>query len=623
MNRFQSISNILKSSFMGLVTLACTGLYGSGMYPIAQDVSGKYPFEAVGKVVTDSGVSSTGTLIADNLVITQAGAFLSELSSAEIQPDHFRWITSSSVTGLEVSQEVVAVYTYQDYPSVAVENGVESISALERDLMVLQLAKPLGSTPSALINVGNIETTGYRMIVGYASDLYSSTDTRFNVLHATGAGEAVNSEFGQVKGRLFHTGDLKASESAAGSPVFAYYDGAWSVDGFVVKNDVVDGSCYVLGIDSSVAEFITSLIEVSGGTVILPTSSVIQDLNNDLVNATVLNIGYGRLFSIAPEADADFHKFEVVQAGNYMIESFGLLDVNATLLNSTGQFMIEDDDSAGSVNYRINVFLKAGKYYLLTKPYTNLVSGDYGISLIHQEASTSVYADDGLASGTVVELGTESLSTLYHLAGSGEVDTFHLVVTNPGQFILKSSGDLDVKSKLFSVTATEAIPNQTSEIETIFDENDDFPGLVGNTVLDAFLPVGEYYVTLKARDSGEFGPYSIQTHFYRETLPVVDSDDGCGSLATAINWTPGKKVVGDFDVAGDRDTYKFTIAEAAAVSVQILSSTDVLWNLYDSNLNRIASSGKAVVNPLIEQTLASGTYYLVVAGFSETSYSIK
>ncbi len=608
---------------LGLTVLASTHMYGLGLNPLENGVGETYPYSTVGKVISNDGNVATGTLIANKLVLTSAGNFQKSLSR-NVRADHFRWVWKSSGDSSEREYSVVAVHVFENYLSVASSWGAEAAPAMEKSVMILELGDQFDSDPSALMNFENLSSESYRMVVGYAGDLYEENNSVRSKLHATGGGEAVETNFGRVEGRLYHTGDVKASIEASGAPIFSFYDGLWSIDGIVVMNDGVEGTCNVLQVDGGLADFVGTVMSNSTATVVVPELDLInQDANGDKKYATPLEVGYGRLFSIAPQADADYHKFRISEAGNFTIESFGGLDVNGTLLNSSGQLIIDDDDSAGSVDYRINVALKPGDYYLWTKPNSTEISGVYGISLENDDASFSGFSDNGINGNTVLDLGSNVDFAAYHLSTSGEVDTFRVVVSSPGHLIIKTGGELDLMAKVFSTKAGTSAPYDLGEIETLWDINDDFSGMGGNSVLDKFLPVGEYIVSIEASNSGEFGPYSLTSAFYQESLPVQDFDDNTNGFASAIDWNPGEKVSSEFDRAGDRDTYKFEINTTTAVSISVKCGTDVVWYLFDEELNRVAFSDAAKVDPVIEHDLGTGIYYLVLAGFSEQTYTLE
>ena len=200
-------------------------------------------------------------MIADNLVLTHAASFLSELTG---DPTAFHWVWQAQGAADPQVYAVSKFYVFDSFQGVAEAKGAGSASALNRDLMLLQLESPIAGVASALINVGNLDSKSYRMIVGYAADLYGLSSANRALLHATGAGESVDTVFGKVDGRLFQTGDLKAAKQALGAPVFSFYDGVWSIDGIVVENDVVNGATYVLELDSELVDFVTEVLVLAG-----------------------------------------------------------------------------------------------------------------------------------------------------------------------------------------------------------------------------------------------------------------------------------------------------------------------------------------------------------------------
>ena len=622
MCRLRAISAFLKHGMLGLVVLACSSVYGGGLQPLGDASTILYPFNTVCKVTVAGETEASGVLVSENLILTYAGAFAELFNGNAAIQDLGVQVRVVSDGALSI-HSVNKYFLLDGYQTEATSGGITSNAALEKSLLLLVLSDAVDDVQPAIVNTNYLQEDSYRMIVGFAGDLYSGSNSSADQLHATGGGEAVYAQFGQVNGRLYHSGDLKASAEALGSPVFSYYDGIWSVDGILVETDVVEGACKVAAIDASFFDVLTEVLGATGGSLSEPDSvSGVQDANLNPDSAASMDMGSGKIFTIAPEGDVDYLKLSVSKAGDYLIESFGDLDVNGTLYNSALQQIIYDDDSSGSLNFQMNVNLKAGNYYLLTKPNSSQVSGLYGISLLDASASYSEYSDTGFSSASLIPLSVDSDATAYRLSSSGEVDSFRLTVTSPGHFILKSTGDLDLKAAVFTAVSGAIAPYDSSEIVSVWDSNDDFTGLVGNVVLDAFLDVGEYVVAVEARNAGEFGPYQLTTSFYSESLPIVDTDDGSGSFATATVWTPGVTVKSTFDAAGDRDSYKFELESTSELSISISCETDVAWFLYDEDLNQVDTSGVAVVDPVIQKTLSGGTYYLVMAAMTVAPYTI-
>ena len=615
------IIRLIRMSVPGFVALAASLLHASGLAPISEHAAKQHPFASVGQVTAASGEQASGTLIADRLVLTSAAAFIEQLDEAA-RGSSFSWIWKAEGESAARRYEVARVHVFDNFINSARRSDVSASSVLRRSLLVVELRNPVEGI-SVATNVETISGNAYRMVVGYAADRYESRDARIAQLHATQSGEAVYARFGRVEGRLYQTGDLKAAQGALGGPVLSFYDGQWSIDGIVVASDEASGECFVLGLDRTAADFIESTITSSNAVVQTPDESVsAQDSNGTAEGAIPLAFGTGHSFSIAPEADADFHQFTVEQESEIVIESFGDLDVSGRLLNAAQQLIVSDDDGGSGFNYRMETLLTPGTYYLLTTPYSGAVTGDYGISL-RNLGSTSSFLDDGFISTMVQDLQLETETGNYRIAKSGEVDWFRVVVADPGHFILQTTGDLDVKARIFRPRDGSSAPFRDSDIIETLDVNDDFPGRQGNAVLDVFLSTGTYIVAVEARNAGEFGPYGIGTRFYSETLPVVNAGDGIDGFATASLWTPGEVLESSFEKSGDRDTYRLQLDRTTELDLTVTSTTDVAWFLYDASLRQVATSGVALVDPTIQRTLSAGTYYLMIAGFAEHPYSIQ
>jgi len=623
MNRLRAITTCIKHCLLGLGVLVGLSSYGSGLAPLPDAAVTAYPFNTVCKIIAEDGSTASGVLIADNLVLTYAGSFIETLEKSD-SSNAFEIEVISALDGSVSAYAVEQFFVEEDYLSTVGTSGLESNASLQRSALILELQERVSGSQAAVVNVNNLSNDGYRMIVAYASDLYGAGGPNAGSLHATDAGEAVYSHFGQVENRLFHSGDLKASQEALGAPMLSYYDGIWSVDGIVVANNVVEGACKVVSIDSVLSDRLVSIVDETGAVLSEASNiSSVQDANAGPDSAIELSLGNGRIFSIAPEGDVDYHKFVVSQEGNYVIESFGTLDVSGTLLNGAKQLITSDDDSAGSLNYKLDVTLDPGIYYVKTAPYSGEASGLYGLSLLSSDAPVLEYEDAGYLSTSLIPLDVNLVGGNFQLGNSGEIDTFVLTVSNPGHFIFQLDADYDLKASIFTAVPGAIAPYDSTEIVSVWDQNDDFPGRGSDSVLDVFLPVGEYTVAVEARNSGEFGPYRISTSLFPNSMGITDAADDSGSFATALKWTPGTMVEGKFDEPGDRDSYQFNVSSSSDVLINISSSTDVAWFLYDAELNQVDSSGAAVVDPVIEKALPSGTYYLVVAAMSESTYTLE
>ena len=605
------IANIsaLGSIFAGV------NVYGSSMLPVSDYAQNVYPCNVVGQISSPDGQFATGVLVADRVVLTSASVFYDYLSTTEEPQLTWTAIAGSTNEGEAVTTTHLEIYP--GYDTAAEFEGSASINAMQRDLMLLVFDEAIDDGVTAVLNVQNLSEPAYRKIVGYPYDRYLPGNSQRQVMHVTGAGEAVFANFGNVGGRIYHTGDLKSGRGAEGAPVFSYYDGLWSVDGIVVGYDVVNGGSLIVEFNTNVADFITNVINENEALVLAPDpETIIQDFNVLHAGASELKLGYGQWCSIAPDGDSDFHVLTVQEAGNYSIKSFGDFDVAGVLYNSILQNITDDDDSEGSVNYHIQVWLEPGTYYVKTTPFSTEVAGVYGLSFVSDDI-IETNADDGFGESAIMNLGLDAVDLAYRIATSGQQDVFQVTISTPGHFVLWTTGDLDVKATLFqsnrfNVETTAAIATE-----------DDAPGMGSNALLDAFLPVGTYRVVIEARNSGEFGPYRLYTHFNGSSLISFPADDNNGSFAAATPMTPGTRVESDIEIDSEMDFYRIDLAQASPLQLTITGEAPIAYLLYDSTYNLVSGSEVEDYTYSLDEQLGAGHYYLIVTSDEETLYTIE
>ena len=614
---FRKIAHLLAKGALIGGALVQGYLQGASMLPVPEYAQEVYPYNVIGKVTAPDGSTATGFLVADRMVLTSASVFSGYLSSAE-EPA-LSWIRAAGSAVQDEAATTTHWESYSGYETVSQIEGAASTGAMEKDLLLLIFDEPIDHGVTAVLNAENLSQSGYRKIIGYPYGRYLPGDPEALLMHATAAGEAVYANFGNVAGRLYHTGDLKSGRGAEGAPVFSYYDGLWSVDGVVVGYDVVNGGSLIVEIDTSVMDFLNTAISLYEAQVLVPEKeNLVQDFNALPIGASELKLGYGQWCSIAPGADTDVHLLTVETPGSYTIESFGDYDVSGILFNSNLQLITDDDDSAGSVNYHMQVLLEPGTYYVRTIPFSAEVAGNYGISFVSDE-STQLYADDGFTDGAVMNLSLNVAAQSYRIAKSGEQDVFQLIVSTPGHFILWTTGDLDMKATLFA----PADGLNTLDGATIIATEDDAPGMGSNALLDAFLPIGTYLVVLEASNSGEFGPYNLNTHFRNSLLTAVPLEDGNGCIAAATLMTPGVRIESDIQTDSELDFYRIDLDQLTQLQLTITGVAPVAYLIYDSSFNLVAGSEVEEYVHTIDQQLSAGRYYLMVTSDEETTYVIE
>ncbi len=95
-------------------------------------------------------------------------------------------------------------------------------------------------------------------------------------------------------------------------------------------------------------------------------------INDNPVNAAI---------SVANESD--LYRFQVTDAGLYTIETSGAIDTFLSLHGPNTQSVViaTDDDSASSLNSRINANLIPGEYFARVRHYSPLSTGPYSLSV--------------------------------------------------------------------------------------------------------------------------------------------------------------------------------------------------------------------------------------------------
>ena len=103
--------------------------------------------------------------------------------------------------------------------------------------------------------------------------------------------------------------------------------------------------------------------------------------------AAASSVALNRVFDseISPRGDVDYYRFEVKQAGEVTLESFGDLDTIGYLYNATGELIAENDnpeDEDGEYNFCITQSLLPGVYFCAVKGADD-ETGAYDMTITH------------------------------------------------------------------------------------------------------------------------------------------------------------------------------------------------------------------------------------------------
>jgi len=579
----------------------CSGIFAAGMKPVPEDLdqTNTLPFQTVGKVVDlVSGTGATGVRVSERLIVTSASTFLSAL---QFEDDlNLIWVFD------DARYKVAQVSLNTDFWTILAENGIDSIAFKQIDYAILELEETPDNAIWATPQTHRFDEDQFRLAVGFVEGLYSANDPLATRLHATAGGEPVWSEFGQIEKNVYHTGDLKIGAEAAGIPVFQVSEESWTLEGWIVENHYEDGSSSVLGLNRSFVDQLEQILDQEWQS---PESQEVNvDYNEQPETASVLPMNHGVMASVSPKADTDFHLIQIEAEGDYLIQSYGETDISGALYNDLLQLIAQDDDSGGSFNFKLELTLEAGTYYLKTIPFSGETVGPYGLSVIRQDDETE-YDDDGLDPSVTLDLGINTVSSLNRIQSPGETDTFQVSASQAGLWVVWTESEWDLKTEWVGTTGVES---------------DDARGRNLQPVLSAVVEPGLHQVKVQASTSGEFGPYTIASRLIPINWAHSSFEDSNEFLCQSQFLEQGSEFIATIEGTGDWDYYQFeTTNQAVNQTVRIVSdSAPVKVILLDEGFERV---GEVMSGNDLELDTASGQsgfYYVIVSSEEPTDYAV-
>ena len=117
-----------------------------------------------------------------------------------------------------------------------------------------------------------------------------------------------------------------------------------------------------------------------------PTSTARDDHGNSIGTATVIAANSRTAGNIEVEGDNDFFRINVTSSGTLTVNTTGATDTYGYLLDSNGQELTHNDDSARP-NFRISRSVSAGTYYVRVKHFSSGGRGTY--TLVSQLVSVA------------------------------------------------------------------------------------------------------------------------------------------------------------------------------------------------------------------------------------------
>jgi len=145
---------------------------------------------------------------------------------------------------------------------------------------------------------------------------------------------------------------------------------------------------------------------------------------------------------IAPATDTDLFRFEVAASGEVAAYTTGNLDTVGALYDADGTRLAFNDDSAGSLNFRIQRQLDAGTYYVEVESFGNN-TGSYALRLAFEASDDGATADDhgdSIREPTSVALPSETAGVI---DPGDDTDWFRFEAAASGEVAMETTGGLN------------------------------------------------------------------------------------------------------------------------------------------------------------------------------------
>jgi secreted trypsin-like serine protease len=392
------------------------------------------------------------------------------------------------------------------------------------------------------------------------------------------------------------SGGIDTCQGDSGGPLMVRNSaGLWSHGGTVSFGNgcARPGEYGIYGNTITVKPWITGYI---GGV-----TTPVDDHANTIATASNLAPNGTATGNLETAGDVDVLKVTVASAGTLTINSTGGTDVIGTLLNASGATLSTNDDGAGAPNFRLGTAVtSAATFYVRVSGKTSTTTGAYGLSatltstpvavgdIAVRDGSTNVPLNGSIAYGSRV-VNSAALNKTITLAntGNGTLAINGATLSGSGSF------------SLVSQPATRVNAGGTTSFIIAFRPTS--AGALQSTL------------TITSNDPNE-NPYRITL---TGTGQASATDDYGNTIATATRVTLPVSLPGVISSGTDRDFFTFTLPASKTVTLRTLGSPDTYGILYNSSGRIITQADDSTdYDFVITRSLAAGTYYLRVEGYS-------
>ena len=339
-------------------------------------------------------------------------------------------------------------------------------------------------------------------------------------------------------------------------------------------------------------------------------------------DAPDLTVGITETDNSSPEPGASFN----LQAGVRNRGGVGSATTTLRWLRSSDALIsLEDEEAANDPVEALAAFTSSEKTATLTLP---LSAGDYYygacVDSLADESNTGnncsagalfrvvMPNDDGdggddhgdtRQTATAVDVPS---STAGSLESSGDSDYFRIVLQQAATLELHTTGSTDTYGVLYR------------EDGSSITENDD-GGNGPNFRISHSLAAGTYFLEVRGFSSSTTGDYRLGTAFANDGGDGGDGGDDHGdSREKATEVAVPSSTAGSLESPGDSDYFRIVLQQAASLDLQTTGVTDTWGTLYREDGSAIIENDDDGNGPnfRISHSLAAGTYFLEVRGFS-------
>jgi hypothetical protein len=272
-------------------------------------------------------------------------------------------------------------------------------------------------------------------------------------------------------------------------------------------------------------------------------------------------------YAINPAGDNDYLRVTLPSTGDFVVTSEGTTDTYGHLLNSAGSQLAANDDSNGSLNFRIAQRLSAGTYYVRIRHYSARGTGNFNVRSTFTPIVTDDHGNTTSNATSVALSGTSTTTRAGVLERAGDVDMFRVVVSGNGFLNARTTGSTDTLGIIYNGAGQQLA------------QNDDANGTT-NFALRQAVSAGTYFVRVGHYSSTGTGAYVLNVNFegavaQPPTNPPPPTN--AGSMRALVIGISNYQYINDLNLCDD---------DARAVSTALTSSGWSVTTLIDSQASK-------------------------------------